>query len=248
MREGRAAAARRRLRRRREGADLLSVVPAGPVALRRRRRHEGRLHRRRDGEAPARRRLDGGLRAPRRTPAASSASSCRWRAALAAARGDPAFGAIDRRGCAWPWVDAGALDLGWLRGSGHYPRGACIGREADDRRCAEHQRDIQGRDDRRRMQPAGGRGWRRGAGVASAGVEGGHRFHRVLLVHVRFAAATKKSREGRRARAAVAHLEWRAPAGGGNDSRGRRTSISTDPGGRGNEHVFTLAIRAVGHS
>jgi heterodisulfide reductase subunit C len=44
----------RRLCGRREGADVLPVVPAGPVAVRRRRGHRGRLHRGRDGTAPAR--------------------------------------------------------------------------------------------------------------------------------------------------------------------------------------------------
>ena len=37
-----------------QGADLVPVVPAGPLALRRRRGHDGRLHRGRDREAPAR--------------------------------------------------------------------------------------------------------------------------------------------------------------------------------------------------
>ena len=48
-------AARRRFRRQGEGADVVPVVPAGAVALRRRRRHRCRLHRRRAREAPARR-------------------------------------------------------------------------------------------------------------------------------------------------------------------------------------------------
>ena len=45
-----------------QGADVVPVVPAGPVALRRRRGDDGRLHRRRDRAAPARRELDGRLR------------------------------------------------------------------------------------------------------------------------------------------------------------------------------------------
>ena len=55
MRKGADAAARRRLRRRGQGADLVPVVPAGPVALRRRCGHAGRLHRGRDGPTAARR-------------------------------------------------------------------------------------------------------------------------------------------------------------------------------------------------
>jgi hypothetical protein len=46
--EGRGQAARRRLRRRRQDPDQLPVLPAGPVALQRRRRHHRRLHRGRD--------------------------------------------------------------------------------------------------------------------------------------------------------------------------------------------------------
>ena len=60
-----ADAARRRLQRRREGVDVLSVLPAGPVAPRGRHRHGRRLHRGRDGAPHPGRRLDGRLCAPR---------------------------------------------------------------------------------------------------------------------------------------------------------------------------------------
>jgi hypothetical protein len=61
-RERRRQTPRRRLHRQHQGPHLLPLVPAGPVALQRRRRHPGRLHRRRNGQAPARPRLDGELR------------------------------------------------------------------------------------------------------------------------------------------------------------------------------------------
>ena len=51
MRKGADALRADGFERRGEGAHVVPVVPAGLVAVRRRRGHDGRLHRRRDGEA-----------------------------------------------------------------------------------------------------------------------------------------------------------------------------------------------------
>ena len=73
----RGPAARGGLRWRGEGADVLSFMPAGAVALRRRCGHQGRLHRRGDREATCSGPTGWPTTWPRPMPAASSACWCR---------------------------------------------------------------------------------------------------------------------------------------------------------------------------
>src|SRR5690606_35177373 len=86
-----------------KGADLVPVVPAGPVALRGRRRGPGRLRRRRTRAAPPRRGLAAGLRAPRQR------RRHRARARLTARPPKMDDGPNPDRGCALCAADGGAL-------------------------------------------------------------------------------------------------------------------------------------------
>ena len=102
--QGRRQAARRRLQRRRQDPDLLPVLPAGPVALQRGRRHRRRLHRGRDGEAPAGRELAAGLCRDAPTTAASNGYWYKDGDDLRTVRSSRAARcSIATTSCAWCW-------------------------------------------------------------------------------------------------------------------------------------------------
>ena len=76
--QGCGCAARRRFHGRSEDTDFLPVLPAGPVALQRRQRHDRRLHRGGNGQTPARPELAGRTMLPRRTTAGSNGCCCEY--------------------------------------------------------------------------------------------------------------------------------------------------------------------------